>query len=106
MFCMISAATLTFLSLDFLLMETEASNSALMENKAVLLFDFLFSQISYKPEDSSETAASMKGSSALSSMMPNNNNIIFTCLQTLLWNVLNHSAYLRCYCFLAQSDCK
>ena len=103
---MMSAATFTFLSLDFLLMETEASNSALMENKAVLLFDFLFSQISSKPEDSSETVSSMKSSSALSSMMPNNNNIIFTYLQTLLWNVLNLSAYLRCYCFLAQSDCK
>ena len=64
---MMSAASLTFLSLDFLLMETEVANSALMENKAVLLFDFLFSQISSKPEDRSETAASMKGSSAVNS---------------------------------------
>ena len=66
---MISAVSLTFLSLDFLLIVTEFSNSALIMYNAVLFLNLRFSQISPSPEASREVQARRKGSSAESSSL-------------------------------------
>ena len=72
-----SATSLTFLSLDFLLMEMAASSSALMLYKAVVFLLFLFSQMSSSPEDSIEIEARRKGSSAVSSTLIDLISVIF-----------------------------
>ena len=72
-----SAASLTFLSLDFLLMEMAASSSALMLYKAVVFLLFLFSPISLSPEDNIEMEARRKGSSALSSTLSDLTSVKF-----------------------------
>ena len=81
---MMSADSLSFLRLDLLLMEIEASSSALMANSAVLFLVFRFSQISSSPEDRREMDANRKGSSAVSSSLKDlafERSLLYDCTQ-------------------------
>ena len=66
---MMSAVSLSFFSLDLLLMEIAVSSSALILYKGVLSFIFRFSQIYCRPEANRETDASRKGSSVFNSSL-------------------------------------
>ena len=60
---MMIAPAIIRVNLNLLLMDMAASSSALKIYRAVILFDFLFSQISSNPVAIKETYASKKGSS-------------------------------------------
>ena len=66
---MILADSWIFLTLDFLLIETAISNSALMLNNDVIFFTFLFSQMNSSPVARMLVDASRKGSSPVSSSL-------------------------------------
>ena len=63
--------SLTFISLDFRLMEMADSNSALISKSVGLFLFFRDSQISFRPQETRDTVARRKGSSVVISSLNN-----------------------------------